>query len=312
MSRWEPPYYSRFSCRKGSCRHSCCRDWEIDIDAEALARYEKLPGVWGETVRSRIVQEGGTAHFALDAQGRCPFLTREGLCRMILCSGEEMLCGICREHPRFYHVFGDHTEAGLGLCCEEAAFLCLTWPEPFSWKICGDTEGEMDPQEQAVLSFREDCIRIVKDRTIPAGQRVRKLKSRFAVRTPGKEEAIGFFRSLERLEEAWDRMLDLWGSGKTGEGILLLPEAELALEQWMVYLLCRHLPDAVQDGNVQGHLGLCVLLWETAEQLFAAIKEKNGQLSVLDMAETVRLISAEIEYSQENTDAVLLRCSQEA
>ena len=43
------------------------------------------------------------------------------LCRTILTLGEEKLCNICTEHPRYYEWFGSVKEGGIGLCCEEAA-----------------------------------------------------------------------------------------------------------------------------------------------------------------------------------------------
>ena len=42
-----PDFYDAFRCTADRCRHTCCRGWEIDIDAETAARYRALPGVLG-------------------------------------------------------------------------------------------------------------------------------------------------------------------------------------------------------------------------------------------------------------------------
>ena len=47
--------------------------------------------------------------------------------------GEDRLCDICREHPRFYNWFGDYTEVGLGLCCEEAERLLFSNSKPLTF-----------------------------------------------------------------------------------------------------------------------------------------------------------------------------------
>ena len=45
---------------------------------------------------------------------------------MIIGHGEDFICDICKEHPRFYNDCGDHIEAGIGLVCEEACQLVIS------------------------------------------------------------------------------------------------------------------------------------------------------------------------------------------
>ena len=42
---------------------------------------------------------------------------------------EHRLCQVCRDHPRFRSFFNDREELGLGLCCEAAARLILSFPQ---------------------------------------------------------------------------------------------------------------------------------------------------------------------------------------
>ena len=94
-----PDYYKEFKCIAGACRHTCCAHWEIDIDEESLARY-KRDGI------PYISEEGDDPHFELK-EDRCPFLNHENLCELILEHGEDYLCQICRDHPRFRNYFTD-------------------------------------------------------------------------------------------------------------------------------------------------------------------------------------------------------------
>ena len=40
-------YTEDFSCLAGSCPDTCCKDWEIILDEDAISRYQKMPGVLG-------------------------------------------------------------------------------------------------------------------------------------------------------------------------------------------------------------------------------------------------------------------------
>lgn len=80
-----PTYYDAFRCLAGACRHNCCIGWEIDIDDETLARYRAVPGEVGEQLRRQIT--GDPPHFVLDNEERCPCLTGENLCGLILTLG---------------------------------------------------------------------------------------------------------------------------------------------------------------------------------------------------------------------------------
>ncbi len=138
MREIRPDFYARFACRAAGCRHSCCRGWEIDVDGASAAYYRALPGELGDALRAALTEDEEGWHFRLDGEERCPFLRRDGLCRLIDELGEDALCDICALHPRFYAACGDWELAGLGLSCEAAAALLLETDEP----LCFEGEGE--------------------------------------------------------------------------------------------------------------------------------------------------------------------------
>lgn len=126
----KPSYYDSFRCTASACSDTCCAGWEIGIDPDSRERYRKMEGPLGEKLRASMKTEGEDCSFRLVKGERCPFLTEENLCQLILEKGEETLCAICREYPRFHRWFGSLMESGLGLCCEEAARLILNDREP--------------------------------------------------------------------------------------------------------------------------------------------------------------------------------------
>ena len=86
---------------------------------------------------------------------RCGFLREDGLCELILRIGEDALCDICREHPRFYSGGEAITEAGHGLTCEEAARLWLTSPIEF---VTQDDGLSPDESERETLEAQMELI----------------------------------------------------------------------------------------------------------------------------------------------------------
>ncbi|MBE6968880.1 MAG: hypothetical protein E7442_02000 [Ruminococcaceae bacterium] len=276
MKGFAPGYYPRFRCIGGECRHSCCVGWEIDIDEDTLDYYNRLPGDFGERLRAGI--EGGS--FRLDAQERCPFLNGQGLCDVILTLGEEALSQICSDHPRYRNFFSHREETGLGLCCEAAAELILGETGPFTEVLLWDdgVDDEGTDWEKHLLARRAELMAQVQE-------------GRLAVAFPEKsgEEWREIFLSLERMDEAWTARLQRpWRA----------PGAELAkpLERLLLYFLYRHLPAAEDERSLRARTAFALLCCRVA-----------GFLSrdYADLLETARLLSAEIEYSDENVDRLL-------
>ena len=74
MKILEPDYASSFRCLAGACPDTCCKDWEIILDEDTLARYQKLPGAFGDKVRAALTQDAdGDTMFRL-TDGHCPLL----------------------------------------------------------------------------------------------------------------------------------------------------------------------------------------------------------------------------------------------
>ena len=137
----KPSFYNDFKCIADKCTDNCCIGWEIDVDDNAFQKYNKLNTPLGDEIRSKItVSSDGSRCFELSENDRCPFLNENNLCRIIIGCGEEALCEICSEHPRFYEWFQGVTECGLGLSCEEVCRILLSDEKPFS--LVEEYDGE--------------------------------------------------------------------------------------------------------------------------------------------------------------------------
>lgn len=297
MKRIAPHYYPQFHCIADQCRHSCCIGWEIDVDEDTLAYYQSIDGALGERLRKNICLTDETPHFILAEHERCPFLNERNLCDLIIEKGEGALCQICDDHPRFYNDFSDRVEMGVGLCCEAAGYLILGQSDPMRLICLEDSDAAPDEEEEALLALRDQLFALAQDRTLPIEKRLENILSACAVHLPDVTLAdwAAFYMQLEQLDPTWQDYLSV-----------LSPAApdcawDTAFEQLLCYFLYRHLPGALTDGCVQQRVAFCVL----SVMIIRAMCGSKDQLQLDDIVEISRMYSSEIEYSDENVDALL-------
>ena len=147
-----PAYFDDFHCIASRCPDSCCKEWDVQVDAGSAAIYRALPGALGDRLREVLrTEDGETVMTIID--GRCPMWRQDGLCRIQAELGEEALCKTCREFPRLTHDYGDFVERQLELSCPEAARILLSAPmlPLVSEEVPGGTEPEYDEEAMAVL-----------------------------------------------------------------------------------------------------------------------------------------------------------------
>lgn len=297
MKLYTPTYYPAFRCIASACRHSCCVGWEIDVDAETYARYQKTEGALGDRLR-REIEAGDPPHFRLTEGDRCPFLDRDGLCEIILSCGEEALCRICADHPRYRNLYSDRVEMGLGLSCEAVADLLLSWQDPVEW-VPVDGKDTPTEEETAFFALRGELVSLLQDRTRPLTARLYAVADRMDLPTdaPDPVRLLGMYLPLESMTEEW-RVALTSAIQAGGEGSALLDAAEYAIpfEQLAVYFIDRYLPDALTDDGYEARVAFALLsVW--------AIAALHPYFDTL--AETARLYSAEIEYSDQNVSVLL-------
>ncbi len=299
-----PERYLDFHCIAGACRHSCCIGWEIDIDPDSLQRFQRMGGAIGQKLKDNIQLTPDGACFCLQgAEERCPFLNSSGLCELILEAGEEALCQICTDHPRFRNFFSDRTEIGLGLCCEAAGRLLLGDTSPMRLIILEDDGAEetFHPEEKKLLQLREELYGIMQDRSIPIEKRIDQLLPADSINWTVWAD---FLLELERLDERWTELLKMLPNEPSKP---LIHTLAIPMEQLMCCLLYRHLPGALEDGDLEGRIRFCALMGHLLIRLC-----RLTDCQTLDqLVELARLYSSEIEYSEENTCAILDRIAQE-
>ncbi|MBR5307934.1 MAG: flagellin lysine-N-methylase [Clostridia bacterium] len=300
-----PSYYGKFKCIASACRHSCCVGWEIDVDEDTLEYYKSVGGRLGDRLRENISEDEG-AHFVLGENERCPFLNSENLCDIICELGEESLCQICSDHPRYRSFFSDREEMGIGLCCEEAARIIVSETDKMTLTVLSD-DGEddiADPIDTEFYRVRDEMLAIVQNRQKPITERLSDLAELCGIsEMPSEDDSISLFRELEYMEQSIYGILS--GSYKKEKHSEQLSAYETAFEQLSAYFIFRHMPASIENGSLRGTAFFCILSVKIIMLMCEKHLSENGCLGLSDIAEAARIYSAEIEYSEENTDRLM-------
>ncbi len=314
MKHIVPDFYPDFRCTASACRHCCCIGWEIDIDQESLDRYLTIGGDLGRKLHSSISRQ--PPHFILEEDERCPFLNKDGLCELILSCGEDILCEICTEHPRFHNYFSDRIESGLGLCCEEAARLLLTHVSPISFidisspaDICRCSDSSSSV-ENTLFKFRDELIALSQNRELSIQQRISGICRRchISLSVRSVPEWARFYMTLERLDTAWSEILENiingWEQISAEQFSRYMSKRMYVYENLLVYFLYRHLLSNAGYDIPQraGFAALSTAMLYAADAVYFQI---HGQLPIEQQIEHVRMYSSEIEYSDENVNEII-------
>ncbi len=293
-----PDYYSDFKCIADKCRHNCCIGWEIDIDSDSLDFYRSVSGEMGDRLRANI-SRGDTPHFVLGAHGRCPFLNQNNLCDIILELGEERLCEICREHPRFKNELPGRTEIGLGLACEEAARIILD--RRAATRLIDENESDDE-----IILLRNSIIKILQNREKGIEERICDMFSLFPFDAPifDIKAFCKKLKSFEMLDPAWgERIAALQENADSlpiEEFMEYMGDRLHEFEQFLVYIIFRHFANSPNIDEAFGRACFAAYSFYLLRALGALEFKKCGRFPIEAQIEAARLFSSEIEYSDEN------------
>ena len=322
----KPDFYDKFKCIANKCSDSCCIGWEIDVDENAFEKYNKINTSFGDKIRSQIIKsEDGSNCFALGENERCPFLNKENLCDIIINCGEELLCDICREHPRFYEWFVGVNECGLGLCCEEVCRLLLENEEPFS--LVEETDGEeivfaneddvAESDTYIFLSaFRERLFEFLFSKDINFEEKLVKILSeteKFCeekIKIRNYKNSLELYKKTEPIDEKWTQLIN--DLSDNFESVLKVEKefqektnGDMLYSKILAYIIYRHFIKAVFDESIKERI--CFAVESVRFILLCDMKtySEKGELTLRDRIDNLKNWSKQVEYSEENTDLLI-------
>lgn len=298
MKEYTLNYYPQFKCVAEKCKHTCCAGWEMNIDRESLEKYKKVESEFSSALKTGI--DFRKSKFKADKFKRCAFLNEKGLCEIIINLGENSLCQVCKDHPRFRSFFDDRTEMGLGFCCEEASRIILSRQEKIELVLVNDdgANEELDFNQKNILEFRKKVLDVLQNRSVDINDRIENLlkecKADFIESDFNK--IIKTFLSFERLDKAWAKRLKSINKRfdkSTNQNL------SLYCEQFLVNGIYRHLSDAEDTIEVRARTLAVLFSWWVVKSVIEI--ETNINKDLLDFTiDVVRAFSAEVEYSQKN------------
>lgn len=327
-----PDYYEEFQCLAGDCPDTCCGAWNIVLDPAAKARFDALEGPLGDRLRTVMAQVDGEDCLVLKDR-RCPMLTRDGLCALILEHGPDFPCDVCQVHPRFTEIYGGLQETALDLSCPRAAELLLDREAPLTFQTrTDDTPPEPNDLDgelfRVLLTSRNTAIAIMQDRDCTLSDRLALLLC-FADRLDRSLEhparSLGlcglYSRAAYRRRQLIRvRRLRRFGTMTSVRQLLLAMEPltgqfqpqvrelektdpdlhAIPLEQLTVHYLYRWWLKAACDGQ----------LWRQAAAGVVSVLAISGLARTMgDLTEAARLYTKNVEHSEENL--ALLRQAME-
>lgn len=296
MKTYVPNYYKKFECIAEKCKHNCCIGWEIDIDEDTLSAYDNIKDPFKNKLQEGINRDNGSACFKLDGKGRCFFLNENNLCDIILNEGEDALCQICTDHPRFRNYFSGRTEIGLGLCCEEAGRIILSQKKAFSLEIiCDDGFDIQETQEETDFFKYRDYI----FKKIQENESILNLCD---CSLPDKTvtQWADIFLPLERLDEHWKVILNDLKTTDIKDTVI--PDKfDYCFKNLLTYFTYRHLNEYSTEKELMFiHLGC-----EMIKNICKMHIRKHKSFTFEDLVDYSRMYSSEIEYSDENIEKIL-------
>lgn len=311
-----PSYYNKFRCTADSCTDNCCIGWEIDIDSDTAAYYKSVKGDFGKRLKENISDEN---FFILKGE-RCPFLNEKNLCDIIINCGENRLCQICRDHPRYFEWYGKIKEGGVGLSCEEGARLILTNDgTDICEGVADEYEDEIDGELLSVLIAARDTLFDVLRSKLPLRKRLTELLAYAEALqlqldnphldeisfTPDRacvsslDEFFSLYADFEPIDDSWTEELRRLSELPTREAeatAFKTVQAEEYATRLAVYFLWRYFLKGAFDSEILSKVKFAVV----SSLVIGLMVGDKSNLAV--WTKKSKLYSKQMEYSDENRE----------
>ncbi len=314
-----PCYYDKFTCTAEKCTDNCCIGWEICIDGETADFYKAVDGDFGKRLKENITA-GDEPSFILKSE-RCPFLNKNNLCDIIINLGENALCQICRDHPRWFEWYGNEKEGGVGLSCEEGARLILTeesFADYFESEVNEEPDEDFDKDAyKFLLSVREDVFNILCENNLSftdKANRILDLCIKAEAELNGGEKiltppfnfdselakALPVLEKTEPIDEKWTKEFEKLKV----TALTLNPDKneEKYLTRLFAYFVWRYFLTAVFDYRVTEKIRLALFSVAVIYALYSIKADK----SIDSLLISTVLYSKQMEYSTENLNIFFL------
>lgn len=339
MITYYPSYYKDFKCIASKCTTSCCSaGWEILIDSETAKKYKKVHGNFGKQLHKNV-DFHKPAKFKLDSHGKCPFLNEKNLCDIYINLGEDCLCQICTDHPRFYECYNTMIECGIGMYCEEACRIIFSQNAEFSMYTEETNEVINKDYSEEIFKFiykeRAKIFEYLHNNSLNLHQRIADIlwfanvlqqdidsdilddEEIFAVKSStntSMNSIFSYFFELEPNDEKWFEYLkkafEIYNKNleKFIDFEKQNPAVNKYLENIATYFIFRYFLRGVFEYDVLSSVKFMAISTAILEVLFFSKWIEQGSLSLMDCVMIAKKYSEEIECSDDNIMNIHIAC----
>lgn len=322
-----PDYYDKFKCVASDCPCTCCAGWAIEINENSLERYRQLGIVTVDYEEGIFLQDG-------TSQKRCLNLDNNGLCRLILAHGEDILCDTCRLFPRHIEEFEGVREYSLSISCPQVAKMLLSKEDAVTWRVKEDDTKDAEEYEdyeqevyRSLAPLRDEILDILQQqRGKSLAARCLKVLSMVSDFQDAQDGVLTEACDVVSLQDTFDAMLEWEYTSEEFPEIVrrareILFEGEdalcecltlayldretagvtaMQLQQVIVYFLYSYLCGSVYDEYYYGMAQLCVCAAIHIKLLVEAHIRLYGEVTAEDTERYTYLYARELEHSIPN------------
>lgn len=117
-------WYNIFKCVGGNCPLTCCTtDWDIELSDEEIEMYRNIEEDFSREIMSVIDIDRKV--LKKTAGNKCPLITEDGWCRIVINCGDTCLSNTCMMYPRKIMRYGDIVERTVDISCPVVASYLL-------------------------------------------------------------------------------------------------------------------------------------------------------------------------------------------
>lgn len=149
--------FEDFQCIAGACPNSCCIGWKIPVEKNIFKEMQRHEEELGISAAGWLKKEDGEYYSVILDGQRCPMLTRENLCQVVLRLGPEYLSRTCSVFPRSFNQYGGVVERYLSASCPEVISMLMD-KDFIEFSVSEDLEPEPEYAHMQLYQF-ESAVR---------------------------------------------------------------------------------------------------------------------------------------------------------
>ena len=179
------------------------------------------------------------------------------------------------------------------MSCPEAARIILASSDYMSMEEAGEVfaDGEIAFNGRIM---RGKVYNILSDGSLSYSDRLAKIYADYDISCADDEAWLKILSELEYLDKRHKDLFMNYSSLCRPIGV------DQYFERFLAYLIYRHCTEAFDADDFRLRLSFCLF----CERLAASLAVAKGALSLQEIADLTSIISEELEYSEENTEAL--------